>query len=435
MSIESLLSRPFTASVLRALEGWSVGRLSVELPDGSSREFGADDSVPHVRIRVKRHAAFRRLATSGDLGFGESYMDGEWEADDLPAFLKLAIRNEPHLPLASPLSRVLGLGNDLRHLRNRNTHRGSRRNVERHYDLSNGFFRLFLDEETMTYSSALFEWSGQPLADAQRNKYRALARKAQLRPGDHVLEIGCGWGGFALLAAREYGCRVTGITLSQRQLELARERVAAAGLGDRVEIRLQDYRDLAGRFDKVVSIEMFEALGREHWSAFFSKLGEVLAPNGVVALQTISIPDHRFEQYARHCDWIQKHVFPGGLLASVHHVTGAMIRTSRFHLHHLEDIGIHYALTLARWRAAFTARRDAVRALGFSERFVRTWDYYLAVCEALFETRRLGDLQLVLTRQGNDALAGIPAARPEPVNAAPGSLGSRRLAAGGEEAA
>jgi cyclopropane-fatty-acyl-phospholipid synthase len=434
MSIASLLSRPFTASVLRALAGWSVGRLSVELPDGSSREFGARDAHPHARIRVKSPAAFRRLATSGDLGFGESYMDGEWEADDLAAFLKLAIRNEGHLSLASPLSRLLGLGNDLRHLRNRNTRRGSRRNIERHYDLSNELFRLFLDEETMTYSSALFEWSGQPLAEAQRHKYRTLARKAQLRPGDHVLEIGCGWGGFALLAAREYGCRVTGITLSRRQLQLARERVAEAGLRDRIEIRLQDYRDLAGRFDKVVSIEMFEALGREHWPAFFAKLDEVLAPGGLVALQTISIPDHRFERYARHCDWIQKHVFPGGLLASVHHVTGAMIRTSRFHLHHLEDIGVHYALTLARWRASFTARRDAVRALGFSERFVRTWEYYLAVCEALFETRRLGDLQLVLTRQGNHALAGIPASRPEPAGAAP-AVSSRSAADGREEAA
>jgi cyclopropane-fatty-acyl-phospholipid synthase len=245
-----------------------------------------------------------------------------------------------------------------------------------------------------------------------------------------VLEIGCGWGGFALLAAREYGCRVTGITLSRRQLELARARVDAAGLGDRVELRLQDYRDVASRFDKVVSIEMFEALGREHWPAFFGKLDAVLAPNGIVALQTISIPDHRFERYARHCDWIQKHVFPGGLLASVHHVTGAMIRTSPFQLHQLEDIGIHYALTLARWRAAFDARRDAVRALGFTERFVRTWDYYLAVCEALFETRQLGDLQLVLTRPGNDTLAGIPAKIP-----ASASVGAHRLSTGGEEAA
>ena len=263
----------------------------------------------------------------------------------------------------------------------------------------------------MTYSCALFESADQPLADAQRNKLRVLAEKAQLEPGDHVLEIGCGWGGFAMLAAREYGCRVTGITISRRQYEAARERVAAAGLEDRVEIRLQDYRDLAGRFDKIVSIEMFEALGREHWSLFFRKLDEVLAPNGIVALQTISIPDHSFEAYARHCDWIQKHIFPGGLLASVHHVTGAMIQGSRLNVHQLEDIGPHYALTLARWREAFLRRVDAVKALGFDERFVRTWDFYLAVCQAWFATRRLGDLQIVLTRPGNSALAGVPARR------------------------
>jgi cyclopropane-fatty-acyl-phospholipid synthase len=287
----------------------------------------------------------------------------------------------------------------------------------------------------MTYSSALFEWHGQPLADAQRSKYRALAEKARLRPGEHVLEIGCGWGGFALFAAAEYGCRVTGITISRRQLRMARERVAAAGLRDRVEIRLQDYRDLAGRFDKVVSIEMFEALGQEHWPLFFGKLDEVLAPDGIVALQTISIPDHRFEEYTRHCDWIQKHIFPGGLLASVHHVTGAMIRSSRLNLHHLEDIGVHYALTLSRWRAAFLARVDDVRALGFDERFVRMWDYYLAVCEAMFETRRLGDLQLVFTRQGNASLGGIPAAPPIGAEAVTGATASRRVPAGREEAA
>jgi cyclopropane-fatty-acyl-phospholipid synthase len=434
MSIDALFSRAFVSPVLRALEGWKVGRLTIDLPDGRTVAFGAPEAHPRARLRVKTPAAFRRLVTGGDLGFGESYMDGEWEADDLAVFLKLAVRNEEYLPLSSPLSRLLGVGNDLRHRLNRNSRRGSRRNIERHYDLSNDFFRLFLDE-TMTYSSALFEWEGQPLADAQRGKYRALAEKARLRPEDHVLEIGCGWGGFALFAAREYGCRVTGITISRRQLRMARERVAAAGLRDRVEIRLQDYRDLVGRFDKVVSIEMFEALGREHWPVFFAKVDEVLAPSGIAALQTISIPDHRFEEYSRRCDWIQKHIFPGGVLASIHHVTGAMIEGSSFHLHHLEDIGIHYALTLARWREAFLARADDVRALGFDERFVRTWDYYLAVCEAMFETRRLGDLQLVFTRQGNDALGGIPATAPREVATPTEPAVSRPVSDGREEAA
>jgi cyclopropane-fatty-acyl-phospholipid synthase len=263
----------------------------------------------------------------------------------------------------------------------------------------------------MTYSSAVFEWQGQPLAEAQRNKYRVLAEKAGLGAGQHVLEIGCGWGGFALEAARRYGCRVTGITLSQRQLELARRRVAEAGLADRIELRLQDYRDVRGRFDRIVSIEMFEALGREHWPLFFRRCDELLAPDGVMSLQAIALPDHRFETYARHGDWIQKRIFPGSLLASLHQVTGAMSRTSRLIVNHLEDIGLHYAETLRRWRRSFLSRLEGVRELGFDERFVRTWDYYLSVCEASFATRSLSNLQLVLTRPMNRSLPGIPGAR------------------------
>jgi cyclopropane-fatty-acyl-phospholipid synthase len=410
MSADRLIARIAVPPLLRALERWGEGRLSVELPDGTRRSFGPPGAAPHARIRIKSPAFFRRVLLAADIGFGESYTAGEWETDDLVTLLTLVARNEEALAVSSPLSRLANLGNDLLHRLRRNTRPGSRRNIGFHYDLSNEFFRLFLDEETMTYSSALFDAADQPLGAAQRNKLRALAEKARLAPSDHVLEIGCGWGGFAVFAAREYGCRVTGITVSQRQYEAARERVAAAGLSDRVEIRLQDYRDLAGRFDKVVSIEMFEALGREHWPVFFGKLEQVLAPSGIVALQTISIPDHRFEDYARHCDWIQKHVFPGGVLASIHHVTGAMIRASRLNVHHVEDIGPHYALTLARWREAFLRRRDEVRALGFDEPFIRTWDFYLAVCEAWFAARRIGDLQIVFTRPGNAALAGVPAA-------------------------
>jgi cyclopropane-fatty-acyl-phospholipid synthase len=345
------------------------------------------------------------------VGFGESYVDGDWESDDLATLLTLAALNEDRLGVTSRLASLLGLGNDLLQRARRNTRAGSRRNIAAHYDLSNEFFALFLDE-TLTYSSAVFEAADQPLADAQRHKYRRLCEKAQLGPGDHVLEIGCGWGGFALLAAREYGCRVTGITVSERQHALARARVEEAGLSGRVEIRLQDYRDLDGRYDKVVSIEMFEALGREHWPLFFAKLDAVLAPQGLAVLQLITVPDHRFAAYARHCDWIQKHVFPGSLLGSLHHVTGAMSRASRLGVHQLEDIGPHYAPTLARWRQAFLARLGRVRELGFDERFIRTWHFYLAGCEAYFAARRLGDLQLVLTRPGNLGLRGVPARRP-----------------------
>ena len=411
MSIDSFLARAALPSLLGALERWHEGRLTLELPDGSVHRFGRSGAEPHARLVVKSPALLRRVLLQADVGFGESYTAGEWETDDLPGLLLLLARNEEALGVGGALSRVFGLGNDLLHRLRRNTRRGSRRNISAHYDLSNDFFRLFLDAETMTYSSALFEDAGQALADAQRNKYRVIADKARLAPGDHVLEIGCGWGGFALYAAGERGCRVTGITISERQYELARARVADAGLSHRVDLRLLDYRDLAGRYDAVVSIEMFEALGREHWPLYFRKIEEVLAPRGLAVVQTIAVPDHRFLAYERHCDWIQKHVFPGGLLASVHHATGAMIEDTRLNVHHLEDVGPHYALTLARWREAFLARRDAARALGFDERFLRTWDYYLACCQAYFEARRIGNLQIVLTRPGNESLGTVPAAR------------------------
>ncbi len=411
MTADALIARLVVPRLLDTLHAsWSVGRLLVELPDARVQAFGPETAARRARIRIKSPAFFRRLLLGGDMGVGESYVEGQWEADDLPAFLTLAAENEDRLTVVTPLTKLLNVGHDVVHLLRRNTRRGSRKNIAAHYDLSNEFFALFLDE-TMTYSSALFEFEGQPLAEAQRNKYRSLAEKVQLSPGDHVLEVGCGWGGFALYAAREFGCRVTGITVSERQHSLARARVAEAGLGDRVEIRLQDYRDVTGTFEKIVSIEMFEALGREHWPVFFGKLNQVLAPDGLVALQAISLPDHRFEEYARHCDWIQRYIFPGSLLASLHHVTGAMSRVSRLGVHHLEDIGPHYALTLSRWRQAFLSKLDRVRALGFDDRFIRMWDFYLAACEAYFASRRLGDVQLVLTRPGNRSIRDLPGRR------------------------
>jgi cyclopropane-fatty-acyl-phospholipid synthase len=408
MSFDSLVARAALPALLRSLERWQGGRLTLELPGEEGRSFGRGE--PHVRLRVKSPAAIRRLALQADVGFGESYVLGEWETDDLPALLTAALRSEDGLGTTSGLTRVLNLGNDLLHRLRRNTRRGARRNVAAHYDLSNDFFRLFLDEETMAYSSALFATADEALAPAQKRKLRTIAEKALLQPGDQVLEIGCGWGGFAILAAHEYGCRVTAVTISEEQHRLARERVAAAGLRDRVEVRLEDYRDVRGSFDKVVSIEMFEALGLENWPAFFRKVEEVLDPRGLAVLQAISIPDRRFASYARHGDWIQKHVFPGGLLASLHDATGAMKEAGTLAVHHLEDMGGHYARTLELWREAFLSNLDRVRALGFDERFVRTWDFYLASCQALFATGRTGVFQAVLSRPGNEALLALPAA-------------------------
>ena len=409
MSFDTAFSRFSRPRVMAALESWSVGRLTVGFPDGTSRTFGAPGAEPHAGILIHRDAFFRRFVLQGDLGAGESYMDGDWSSDDLPLFMTLALLNRRHLPLDTAVTKVLNLGNDLWHRLQANTRSGSRRNIRYHYDLSNDFFSLFLDE-TMTYSSALFAQAGQPLADAQREKYRRLAEKVRLGSGDHLLEIGCGWGGFAIFAARTYGCRVTGITISEEQSRVARERVRAAGLDHRVEIRLQDYRDLTGPFDKIVSIEMFEALGQEHWAPFFRKCEDVLAPEGLMALQAISVPDYRFDEYTKHCDWIQKWIFPGSLLASTLGVSRALATSGTLGIHHLEDIGIHYALTLRRWREAFLANLDRVRALGFDARFIRMWDYYLSTCEAAFATRTLGNLQIVLSRDLNRALPGIPAA-------------------------
>ena len=409
MSIDTVFSRLSRPRVVQALENWSVGRLTVGFPDGTARTFGSPGAEPHAAILVHRDAFFRRFVLQGDLGAGESYVDGDWTSDDLPLFVKLALLNRRHLPLDTAVSRVRNLGNDLWHRLRANPRRGSRRNIRYHYDLSNDFFALFLDE-TMTYSSALFAHTGQPLVEAQRNKFRRLAEKALLGPRDHVLEIGCGWGSFALFAAGSYGCRVTGITISDEQYKVARARVRAAGLEDRVDIRLQDYRDLEGRFDKIVSIEMFEALGQENWAPFFRKCEDVLAPDGVVAIQAISVPDYRFDEYTKHCDWIQKWIFPGSLLASTLGVSRALARAGTLGIHHLEDVGIHYALTLRRWREAFLANLDGVRALGFDERFIRMWDYYLSTCEAAFETRTLGNLQLVLSRDLNGSLSAVPTA-------------------------
>jgi len=319
--------------------------------------------------------------------------------DDLPRFIGLALANQAALAMESPLTRLLNVPNDLRHRLRGNTRAGSRRNIHAHYDLSNELFALFLDP-SMTYSSAVFASPGDTLAQAQQRKFARIADRLGIGPGDHVLEIGSGWGSLAIEAARTYGCRVTGITISQEQFDLATRRVREAGLSNRIEIRLCDYRDVRGRFDRIVSIEMLEAVGREHWAAFFEACDRALAPGGQVGIQTISMPDHRFDEYARHCDWIQKYVFPGGLLPSISEMCRAMGRRTALTIRHVDDIAPHYAETLARWRQTFFARLPEVRALGFDDRFVRMWDFYLASCEALFRTRSLGTLQLVLGRAG-----------------------------------
>ena len=377
---------PLLRRLLRDLEG---GTLVVSLPDGSETSFG---SGPQVRISIDDASLFRRLATRPRLGLGEGYQAGEWRSDNLPALLELLVRNAGRAAARHP--RLDAFAASRPRINRRTGLLAARRNIEYHYDLGNELFRLFLDE-TMTYSCAIFEGPDESLAEAQRRKLRRVCERLSLGPGDHVLEIGCGWGSFALTAAGEYGARVTGITLSEEQASLARTRVDDAGLGDLVEIRLQDFREVRGRFTKVASIEMLEAVGERLLAPYFSTVSDVLEPGGLACIQTILIPDERYARYRATPDWIERYVFPGCLIPSL----GAIAESAGgLELVELEQIGSHYAETLARWRSRFLARVDEVRALGYDERFVRTWDFYLAACEALFRAGLLRDAQLVLQR-------------------------------------
>jgi cyclopropane-fatty-acyl-phospholipid synthase len=391
----SLLGRAVTqvlAGVLRELEG---GTLVVELPDGSTRRFGTG---PEVGMRIRSERLFRRLATGPKLGLGESYQAGEWEADDLVALFELLLRNAEAAAARHPAWRLFSSARP--RLGRRNSGLGARRNIRFHYDLGNDLFRLFLDE-TLTYSCAVFERPDETLEAAQLRKLRLVCDKLALGPNDRVLEIGCGWGSFALVAAGEYGAHVTALTLSPAQAEVARARAAAAGLAGRIEILEEDYRAHRGSYAKVASIEMLEAIGERQFRMYFAALDRFLEPDGVACIQTILVPDERYDRYRTSPDWIERHVFPGCLIPSLSALTGAMARASRLELHGLEEIGPSYAETLRRWRERFLARIEDVRALGYDERFERTWAFYLAFCEAAFRTRSLRDAQLLLTRPSN----------------------------------
>lgn len=382
-----------------ALAHWQVGRLTVHMPDGEVLHGGAPDAAPHVTIWIDREAFFTKFALRGDMGAGEAYMDGDWRTDDLAAFVGLVLRNQSVLPLESRLTGWLNAGNNWLHRRRANTRDGSRRNIGAHYDLSNDLFRTFLDP-SMAYSSGVYLRSEDTLEQAQQQKFERWCQTLHLSADDHVLEIGSGWGGLALHAARTRGCRVTGITVSREQLALSTERARAEGLHHLVEFRFCDYRDVQGSFSKVVSIEMIEAVGEEFWPGYFRKIDEVLAPGGRAGIQAITMVDARFEAYRQQCDWIQKYIFPGGMLPSIGAMVDVTARGTRLGLMGLEDRPIDYANTLRDWRQRFFARLDEVRALGFDERFIRMWDYYLASCEGAFRTRNLGLLHLVFGRVG-----------------------------------
>jgi len=401
-----LVDRRLRAMVLENLAAWRDGHLTLRLPDGHTREAGKADASLRGTLTVHDERFFRKVALGGRMGLGDSYVDGDWSADDLAAVLELGVRNRA----AARLPWLARVRSRFGERRPDNDRPGSRRNVKAHYDLGNEFFALWLDP-SMTYSAAMFAAPGEDLGRAQLRKLEALAAKAGLREGDRVLEIGCGWGSFAIHAARTRGCRVTALTVSEAQHRLATERVRAAGVAHLVEVRLEDWRDTRGTWDRIVSIEMFEAVGRRWWSPWFQALDRLLAPGGVAACQAICHPDRGFEAYARHRDWIERRIFPGSLLGCLRVFTDVLARDTSLRIHHVEDVGLDYAETLLRWRKRFLARLDGAKALGFDDRFVRTWEYYLAVCEGAFRARHLSDLQIVLAREG-DARLPVPLRSP-----------------------
>ncbi len=372
------------------------GALTMVLPDGRRLLFRGAEDGPSAEMVVHDYRFARRLMLDGDLGFAEAYIRGEWDSPDPAGLLYIFCVNidaVAHMPRHNPLARLL---QHYRHWRNRNTKSRARRNIMAHYDLGNTFYRAWLDP-SMTYSSAYFGAGAASLPEAQRAKYRLLADALKLKPGDHVLEIGCGWGGFAELAATEYGVRVTGLTLSEEQFAYATRRMQEAGLADRVTIKLQDYRDETGSFDAIASIEMFEAVGREYWGTFFAKVRDCLNSGGRAGLQVITVAESLWQNYLREIDFIRAYVFPGGMLPTATHLR-ELPRDASLDLQQERAFGIDYARTLREWADKFTATWPDLSHLGFDERFKRLWTYYLAYCEAGFRAGTIDVRQLVYAR-------------------------------------
>ncbi len=365
---------------------------------GEAFVFGGDTPGIDAEITVCDETFYQSLALGGGLGAAEAFMDHAWTTPDLTAVVRLLVRNRAVLDglerglarLAAPLRRWL-------HARNRNDRAGSRRNIAAHYDLGDDLFALFLDA-TMTYSAAVFETPAATLAEAQRTKLDRLCRKLDLSARDHLLEIGTGWGALAVHAAERYGCRVTTTTISKNQAAHARARAAAAGVATRVDIREDDYRDLRGSYDKLVSVEMVEGVGHEYLPGFFARCSSLLRPDGVMAMQAITIADQHYARALRQVDFIKRFVFPGSFIPSTTALLQAMTKTTDLRLVHQEDLAPHYAETLRRWRTNFRANRAAILAAGYDERFLRLWEYYLAYCEGGFEERFLGVSQLVFAK-------------------------------------
>jgi len=378
------------------LRGLRAGRIDVALPDGRVFRIEGPEPGPAARIDVRHPGFFARVAREGELGFCEAYLDGWWDTPDLQALLDALLSSNEWVERSHPAAGLVRSWQRFNHWLNRNTRRQAQKNIAAHYDLGNAFYSRWLDE-TMTYSSALFASPADSLAAAQIRKYASVADRIGVSPGQHLLEIGCGWGGFAEYAARERGARVTGLTISREQHDFARARVQAAGLGDRVEILLRDYRDERGAYDGVASIEMFEAVGEKYWPAYFAAVRDRLRPGAQATIQVITIPDAMFPTYRRTVDFIQKYIFPGGMLPSPGVLRAQIERAGLMPVGSVE-FGDSYSETLRRWHAAFNAAWAEIAPLGFDERFRRMWTFYLTSCAAGFRTGTTDVAQVTMRR-------------------------------------
>jgi cyclopropane-fatty-acyl-phospholipid synthase len=397
-NLKSVLRQlPFVLRQLcRIASRFSVGTLDVVTPDGRRLRFQGESATPHAEMIIRDATFVRRLIIGGDLGFAEGYMRNEWDTPDLSKLMLILAANHRSGKKLVPGKPFLRIWQRIRHHLNRNTPSGARRNIHAHYDLGNAFYGTWLDR-SMTYSAAIFEPGDNDLESAQRRKYQRLAEDTDIGPAHHVLEIGCGWGGFAEYAATEIGCRVTGLTISQEQYDYACRRIQDAGLSDRVSIEMRDYRDETGIYDRIVSIEMFEAVGEAYWQIFFRQMRDRLVAGGRAGLQLITIRDEAFEGYKREIDFIRRYVFPGGMLPSN---SILLTLSEKFQMPILSDKGYaaDYAQTLVLWRDRFIEAWPRIAPLGFDDRFKRLWQYYLTYCEVGFESRNIDVRQMVFEK-------------------------------------
>lgn len=412
ISIPLLTRKKYTfnqAVTINTLAKMQLGHLSLTLPDGEKFTFGNGENELRASMQIKNNAFFKKCVLYGDIGFGESYMDGDWETDNIVDLISWLILNRHSNPAISgskikaSFVNLFSFFNRFYHNSRENDPEGSRENISEHYDLGNDFYILFLDP-TMTYSSGIFRDATYTLEQAQFEKYDRLCRIMKINSDDHILEIGSGWGGFALHAAKNYGCKITTVTISEEQYKFAQKRIQDEGLDQQISIRLQDYRKLEGKFDKIVSIEMLEAVGHKYLPVYFRKCQELLKENGSLALQVITSPDSRYDEIRKGVDFIQKHIFPGSLLPSVAKINHCINDHSDMTLFDIKDIGLDYAHTLNLWHLDFNRNIAKVKELGMDTKFIRKWNYYLQYCEAAFKMRNISTLQLVYTKPNNTGL-------------------------------